>query len=1003
MLGIISANGAGKTTFCQVLSGILKPDCGHVWVDGRVTALLTFGTGLNLELTRRDNVFLNGMMLGIPKRRLSAVCERGLDAADLNSAAVTQQVSETKDVEEDNAKTENRVENKGSRFGIDIEDTEDIALTGDGTRPTSEPRSSQPRPFGCPARNYAGRLFKASSRIVVAWAIGETTHARHTGLFINHRQLIPALPTLCLLLLAGSCGRSAQGSQDTQVAGISTSLVYQAEFAPGDIDLWHVSPRSAEVDVTTSPNGDPVLQVRPVELPDGSLYIFRRLSAHAEPPLELEIAFRVNGWKQINYVVAGWWDEEDHFWYERINHVKQDAWQTTRVRSGSLLFKITNGWRDPSPHAAHLIRLVVCGTPGPDAVLEVRDVRLTTNDASTNEPLLRIDDQLVLLNDLQIWWPHFAGRPRDAAFQRLHQLLERNPSALQLSRAETLRRRGQYWLIDTGAPITVPPDWDGRDPPSPEPSHRFRWHALEPVSYLVEAYRQTEDPVYVAMARDHAGRWLDAHFQTAVTDPMYVWYDMGTALRVLQFLALWDLGTEQRFDALFMLRLLDAIHAHGELLASPGFVARNQPIEYHNHAVFQAAALMAIGAVIPEYAEAHTWRELGARRCLDQFRHLVTDEGVLVENSLGYHMALMHIAGVLAEFMAAHSIEGADELAQIRHRMRQFDNAIRYPDGVLPAHGDTWYSPDRHQVQRNADSADGDRLASAFFPSSGYAALRSGTATGDIASLRQLNFFCPSLSVTHKHSDHLSITLWAADRRWLIDPGFYGYGLDNPHQEYCHHPRAHNCLVLDDSTYDPAPGTAAITAWGTDGNIAFVQGRHSAYPDATVERTVLYRADQDAFFIEDVVHTSRSRPLCVKQWFHAAPDLVLEPLEGNAIRLAAEGAPLELLVIPLVPDDAEMMLYKGQMEPFVAGWHYTGYKQASPSPSWCFRQEVGATATTFLTALVFVNSTDELPLNVLRDKLRGIWEDSKSLIQDMPRSPAAAGEARRLLTDFSPE
>ncbi|WP_026672390.1 ABC transporter ATP-binding protein [Alkalihalobacterium bogoriense] len=70
ILGIVGSNGSGKTTLCKVLSGILKPDEGKVEVDGRVSALFSLGMGFNKELTGRENVYLNGMMLGIQKAKI---------------------------------------------------------------------------------------------------------------------------------------------------------------------------------------------------------------------------------------------------------------------------------------------------------------------------------------------------------------------------------------------------------------------------------------------------------------------------------------------------------------------------------------------------------------------------------------------------------------------------------------------------------------------------------------------------------------------------------------------------------------------------------------------------------------------------------------------------------------------------------------------------------------------------------------------------------------------
>lgn len=73
ILGIIGRNGQGKTTLCRILCGILKPDKGDAQVNGKTTTLLTFGIGFNPQLTGRDNIYLNGLLLGIPKKKLKKV------------------------------------------------------------------------------------------------------------------------------------------------------------------------------------------------------------------------------------------------------------------------------------------------------------------------------------------------------------------------------------------------------------------------------------------------------------------------------------------------------------------------------------------------------------------------------------------------------------------------------------------------------------------------------------------------------------------------------------------------------------------------------------------------------------------------------------------------------------------------------------------------------------------------------------------------------------------
>lgn len=83
VLGIVGANGSGKTTLCKVLAGVLRPDGGEVHVAGGVTALLTVGTGLNHQLSGRDNVYLTGLLLGMPKRRIRSVFDDILAFAEL--------------------------------------------------------------------------------------------------------------------------------------------------------------------------------------------------------------------------------------------------------------------------------------------------------------------------------------------------------------------------------------------------------------------------------------------------------------------------------------------------------------------------------------------------------------------------------------------------------------------------------------------------------------------------------------------------------------------------------------------------------------------------------------------------------------------------------------------------------------------------------------------------------------------------------------------------------
>ena len=70
--GVIGSNGSGKSTLLKTMAGILMPEKGEVTIDGRVSALLELGAGFHPELSGRENVFLNGAILGLSKKEITA-------------------------------------------------------------------------------------------------------------------------------------------------------------------------------------------------------------------------------------------------------------------------------------------------------------------------------------------------------------------------------------------------------------------------------------------------------------------------------------------------------------------------------------------------------------------------------------------------------------------------------------------------------------------------------------------------------------------------------------------------------------------------------------------------------------------------------------------------------------------------------------------------------------------------------------------------------------------
>lgn len=82
--GIIGSNGAGKSTILKLLSGIMKPTTGFIKVDGRLSALIEVGAGFHPDLTGRENVFLNGAILGMSRAEIASKFDQIVEFSGLS-------------------------------------------------------------------------------------------------------------------------------------------------------------------------------------------------------------------------------------------------------------------------------------------------------------------------------------------------------------------------------------------------------------------------------------------------------------------------------------------------------------------------------------------------------------------------------------------------------------------------------------------------------------------------------------------------------------------------------------------------------------------------------------------------------------------------------------------------------------------------------------------------------------------------------------------------------
>lgn len=85
IFGVLGLNGAGKSTLLKVIAGVLKPTLGKVDVFGRMAPLIELGAGFDAELTARENIFLNGAVLGYSKKEMKAKFDEIVSFSELEN------------------------------------------------------------------------------------------------------------------------------------------------------------------------------------------------------------------------------------------------------------------------------------------------------------------------------------------------------------------------------------------------------------------------------------------------------------------------------------------------------------------------------------------------------------------------------------------------------------------------------------------------------------------------------------------------------------------------------------------------------------------------------------------------------------------------------------------------------------------------------------------------------------------------------------------------------
>jgi hypothetical protein len=310
-----------------------------------------------------------------------------------------------------------------------------------------------------------------------------------------------------------------------------------------------------------------------------------------------------------------------------------------------------------------------------------------------------------------------------------------------------------------------------------DPSFQLVLASLDFENLLLDEFEYSGDRRYYLAARDRILAF--ANWEEQQRKPIaFLWNDHAIAARIAVIVRFWrhlrrDADTTDRQKA----SLIELVMRSGELLAKQKlFTVRT------NHGVMQNIALLQVTAAFPLLPKTKDWRNLAIERLELQLGFYVSDEGVVLEHSAGYHLLGTKLLAQAATLIRLNGMAPSERLLKAIQNTEKFSRMLLRPDGTLPAFGNTDAgSHESLAIIRNNGMGILRELAAPFsqppemtvlFPISGYALWWSQLPVSAQTVVAWSNHRLHG----HKHADEPSIHMWSRGYNWITATGYWPYG-----------------------------------------------------------------------------------------------------------------------------------------------------------------------------------------------------------------------------------
>ncbi len=533
----------------------------------------------------------------------------------------------------------------------------------------------------------------------------------------------------------------------------------------------------------------------------------------------------------------------------------------------------------------------------------------------------------------------------------------------------------------------------------PHDDHEWGWllNRHSHFNRLLQAWRQTGNPVYAKCFDEHIRDWVIANPYRAEQTRSAQWRVLEVGLRISSSWpnAFFGFQHAKEFSPAARILMLSSIVDHVDSC-----------LKFHapegNHVLMEMSGIANVCFCLPELKSAKAWLDYAVKIMIQEITNQVYPDGTQTEMTSHYHHVSLHNfekLALLAERAHRHLPEQYNKVIiamwdYLARSMRPDGYGVMNNDSdrnlnktIILGAAERYQRPDWQYIATNGAEGEQPKGAgepSAFFPWAGQLIMRDSWRADAHWGFLDIGPW----GIGHQHNDKLHLSVAAYGRDLLVDSGRFAYSgkiSKEFRRPYACHSAGHNVILVDGKGQGPGPlkakeplGDAHFSlqepfdfAWGDMDCFEDVDGeiRHA--------RGVVY-VRGGYWVVVDRIETDRPRRL--ETLWHWHP-LCSVQTDGNQVRSHNEGQG-NLGIVPVGPIDWQLDLIKGQKEPRLQGWYSEVYNKFEPNPTAVYSADV-ASSTLFGWVLVPAKGT----VPELKASITSQDDDALTIRVEVPGQP----------------